>query len=32
MAYKQKHPYIMQMLYVLKYMAANLLKGRRNRK
>lgn len=30
MAYKQKHPYIMQMLYILKYMATNLLKGGRN--
>ncbi len=30
MAYKQKHSYIMQLLYVLKHMATNFLRGRRN--
>jgi len=30
MAYKQKHPYIMQLLYVLKNMVTNFLKRRRN--
>lgn len=29
MAYKQKHPYIMQLLYVLKYLATNFPKERR---
>lgn len=28
-AYKQKHPYIMQMLYVLKYMVTTFSKKRR---
>ncbi len=26
MAYKQKHPYIMQLLYVFKHIATNFLK------
>lgn len=32
MAYKQKHPYIMQVLYVLKHLATNLLKRGRERR
>lgn len=30
-AYKQKHPYIMQLLYILKYKATHFLKGRMHR-
>lgn len=26
MAYKQKHPYISQLLYIFRYLATNLLK------
>lgn len=33
MAYKQKHPYIMQLLYIFRHLTTNLLKrgvGRRD--